>query len=127
MGLFMNTAIDTFTMSSISSSSSKIITSDPTLTTLNFSPQSNFMFALDIIGVNITDPTQRHFDFELSLMKFYRGTYVDSTHILPMENCTRAHFAINNKILSEFDNLPTYRWLCPPINYTLDITGKYSS
>jgi hypothetical protein len=46
---------------------------------------------------------------------------------LTLETCTKNHWQAFPNIESKFDFLGMSNWLCPPLNSSYEIQGKYSS
>jgi hypothetical protein len=46
---------------------------------------------------------------------------------IPLVKCTREHFAATEELGKNADKLQIAKWLCPPLNYTFGLEGKYTS
>jgi hypothetical protein len=85
------------------------------------------MFALGIMGVNLNNPAARFFDVEMIERGYTRGGVIVKGKQVPLVPCTKNHFAVNEEIQASFDTLPAKKWLCPPIGYSFNLYGKYTS
>lgn len=90
-------------------------------------PDGGFIFMLAVMGLNLNDPMISYFD--ISLTQNYFGpllTPINST-IIPLEQCTMAHFDFNPNIIDYFERF-TIGWaLCPPIGTNLAVQGRVTS
>ena len=66
---FANMIISTVNRTTITTSLKVEKKTSPTLTTLTSSAEKNFMFAIEVMGLNLSAPT-RHFDVQAKLMSF---------------------------------------------------------
>lgn len=87
---FANMILDTLGLNSITTATQIIKQQDPTPATLSTSPDSNFMFAVEISGLNLSD-TLRFFDLTFRADLQRRGVIYHTTY-LPLETCTRQHW-----------------------------------
>ncbi len=44
-----------------------------------------------------------------------------------LEPCTVQHLSVTEDIKNSYDKVNAKNWLCPPLNYTFDLQGKYTS
>lgn len=56
------------------------------------------MFALGIMGVNLNNPTARFFDVEMIERGYSRGGVIVKGKQVPLVQCTKEHFAVNQEI-----------------------------
>ena len=125
--LFTSTAISTLNMTNIFWTSTSSYLFDPTPTSITTATKGSFMFAVGVLGVNLNSPTERFFDVTMIDHNIARGNVEISKSEVSLVPCTDAHFSINEDIHSSFYSLPTFRWLCPPLNYSFSLHGKYTS
>lgn len=122
---FANMIVSTFDRSDFTTN--KFVTKNefPPRALISTEPDSNFMFAIEIWFLNITEP-QRYFDVQFS-RKAISGQLILDYSLLELEPCTREHWKSMPSLLQKFDTLNMNGWMCPPIGQTYDIYGKYSS
>lgn len=54
------------------------------------------------------------------------STYATVTNVA-LVPCTIEHWSQFPEVINKYGKLQISYWLCPPINYTFDLYGKYSS
>ena len=130
VGMFSSMMIDTFQTNIIFAQLGITYDDDPTASLLKASPEPNFMFAIGLTGINL-GASQRYFDISLinrSTQKFSNGSKVKIKDYIALEPCTLAHWqGVSESITNSFTTLSFSEWLCPPVNYSLTMQGKYTS
>jgi len=94
--LFTNTGMQVIHKDNVNTSSFFEQSSDPSYAAVQAGPAGDFMFILDILGANITDPDIKLFDIKI-LQEEYApvGRLINSTRI-DMVQCTPDHFAFTD-------------------------------
>lgn len=96
--------------------------------TLKIAPASPFVFAIGIMGLDLNDNTKRYFDISLISVHYSSGLLKDSVNSTDLVPCTIDHFSMSNSTSSDFNRLTSSkRWLCPPVNSTFTLRGRYTS
>lgn len=115
---FASMIIDTLSLNTINSI--ELITKDSTPSTSNLTlgTDSNFMIAVEMWGVNTSAPV-RYFDVLMIQLSTANGQREYNYTLIPLEACTREHWAAFPNIAADYDRLAMNNWLCPPINTTL--------
>lgn len=85
------------------------------------------MITVGIMGLDITDPTKRYFDIQIVETHGGAGGVVFETNTINLEPCTIEHFSITQKLKDNFANMNALKRLCPPLNYSYDLYGKFTS
>jgi len=97
----------------------------PPASALEITPDSRFRIAVEVWRQNLSD-TKRYFDVTFTEYTENYGVITNSTNI-PLETCTKEYFKDYPEIANNFDRLQSGYWLCPSMNTTLSMIGKYSS
>ncbi len=127
MVLFANTAILTLNKSIINWTSTTENYFEPSETKLSMSPEDNFMFTIGIMGIDLNDPTRRYFNIQIVDTHVGAGGVILGTNFVDLEPCTREHFSMSQKLIDNYENMTAARRLCPPMNYSTTIYGKFTS
>lgn len=99
--------------------------SDPTLSTIIVSPETNFMFGVEVWGYNLSSEN-RLFDVVFQQIDSnYGDNYTYTTS--PLEQCTAEHWSMLPDVVNSFDRLSIGNWLCPTIGTIIQLQGRYSS
>jgi hypothetical protein len=85
------------------------------------------MFAIQLMGLNLNNNTSRYFDIFMVERHFINGGMEMTNNTINMVPCTSKHFSLTDQIAQNFASLPSYQWLCPPLNYSFPVEGKYTS
>lgn len=85
------------------------------------------MFAVGILGVNLNNATHRYFDVDIVEVAYANGNSIVKNNLVSMVPCTKEHFAVDEEIKNSYDSIPAKEWMCPPIGYAFNISGKYTS
>lgn len=64
--LFINAAINVINKATVTATTNYSHQNDPELTTVTIGPNGNFMFAVNIFGINLTDTTKTVFEVILA-------------------------------------------------------------
>ncbi|CAD8093865.1 unnamed protein product [Paramecium primaurelia] len=130
--IFYSNIADFFTKANVYYNSQTAFSNDPNYMKMN---DNNAMFALSIDQNNYTklpffNITMEQKIYERSL----NGTIKKSTIEIPLEPCTLNRFnnvveqqGIDTNFNDSFNYLGMDQWLCPRINYQLELQGTYSS
>jgi hypothetical protein len=84
------------------------------------------MMAVELWGVNMSAPI-RYFDVLMIQLSTANGQREYNFSLIPLETCTREHWAAFPNIAADYDRLAMSSWLCPPIGTTLELSGDYTS
>lgn len=85
------------------------------------------MFAIGVIGFNLSDITKKYLNITLgqNIMDI-ASNYFNFTSI-PLVQCTPSHFSYNSDTLTFYKNFNISGMLCPPLNYDFSIGGRPTS
>ncbi|CAD8090637.1 unnamed protein product [Paramecium sonneborni] len=126
--IFYSNIADFFTKANVYYNSQTVFSNDPNYMKMN---DNNSMFALSIDQSNFTDFPFFNITME---QKSLNGTIKKSTIQIPLEPCTLDRFNnvveqqdIDTNFNDSFNYLGMKQWLCPKINYSLELQGTYSS
>jgi len=125
--LFASMGIRTVNRQIIQASTSIENDANPPALSIITSPSNNFMFSINIFGVDLNNKTFQLFD--VSLLQTYYGpgySLINQTAV-PLVKCTDQHFAFDSSIAGTLNNFQMDRGLCPPIGYQLAVGGKATS
>ena len=88
------------------------------------------MFAIGLTAINLS-ASQRYFDITLTSRiteKHSNGTTTKIRNSVSLEPCSLSHWqGVSESITNSYSNLNFQEWLCPPLNYTVEMQGKYTS
>lgn len=83
------------------------------------------MFAVGLTGIDLTS-SKRYFDIEMKSIAKVNGVW--SATQIPLVPCSIDHWAgVNEDITNKYHSLSLNKWLCPPINTSIPLAGKYTS
>ncbi|CAD8070774.1 unnamed protein product [Paramecium sonneborni] len=126
--IFYSNIADFFTKANVQFNSQTTFSNDPNYMKMN---DDNSMFALSIDQSNFTDFPFFNITME---QKSLNGTIQKSTIQIPLEPCTLDRFnnvveqqGIDTNFNDSFNYLGMNQWLCPKINYQMELQGTYSS
>ncbi|CAD8100411.1 unnamed protein product [Paramecium primaurelia] len=130
--IFFSNISDFFSRANVFYDSQITFSNDPHFMEMN---DQNAMFALSIDQANFT--TNPFFNISVEQRIYTRsldGSLNKSTIQIPLQPCTLDRFnnvvkeqGINIDFNDEFNYLSMNKWLCPALNYTLQLEGTYSS
>lgn len=129
VGMFSSLTMDTFQNNIIFSQLAVTYDDDPTEAQLQAAPQHNFMFAVGLTAIDL-NANQRYFDITLSNRVTIKNgsSRVKTKVVIPLEPCSLDHWAgVSDNITASFGTLGFDQWLCPPVNSTFTMQGKYTS
>ena len=124
--LFAGNALNTINKTDISWTLMEENDFDPTRTTLTFNEENKFMFTIGMPNINLNDASQRYFDIEIVELYLNNGNFQE-INIIQLVPCTLKHFERSQNIMDNFESISAWRRLCPPLNYSYDIMGKFTS
>jgi len=84
------------------------------------------MFAIGVNGIDLNDPNFRYFDVQMHAQQIKNESFFDMG-IIDLVQCTPEHFRQTEHINNNFDTMRGSRKLCPPLNSSMTISGKYAS
>ena len=85
------------------------------------------MFGVAIQFLDMNIPNLTYFDFELR-QNFRSPGFVDiNSTVVPLVQCTEAHWDFSETIKTAFRQFYGERWLCPPLGYEFTVGGKVIS
>jgi hypothetical protein len=87
----------------------------PSPVDVTFGPGGDFMFAINLIEVDLINPAYTAFDVTLQHERFSDAGPPAFTNI-PLEYCTEAHFNYGDDFKTTFVDYGLSKWLCPPLN-----------
>ncbi|CAD8200362.1 unnamed protein product [Paramecium pentaurelia] len=126
--IFFSNISDFFSRANVFYDSQITFSNDPHFMEMN---DQNAMFALSIDQVNFT--TNPFFNISVE-QRSLDGSLNKTTIQIPLQPCTLDRFnnvvkeqGINIDFNDEFNYLSMNKWLCPALNYTLQLEGTYSS
>jgi hypothetical protein len=125
--LFWSQGIKTVHRELINASVSQESEAEPSFVQVVAGPEGGFNFAVALVGFDLNDPNLKYFN--ISLTQYNYGplfTLINSTAV-PLEQCTLAHFAINDDITAFFKRFPITMALCPPLNSQFTLGGRVTS
>jgi hypothetical protein len=126
--LFMSTAIQTVNMQIINWSSSSELLFDPSETIIPINPPHNpFVFGIKLFGVNLNDNASRLFDIVMVERHYQNGLIELPNKTISLVPCTLQHFSLTDEIEKAASTLQIENWLCPPLNYSFSLQGKFTS
>lgn len=125
--LFWSLAIQTANMELINSSMSIISEPDPSFAEITAGPKGGFMFGVAIVGLNLSDPLVTYFNITLT-QRFFGPLYTPiNATLIPLVQCTPAHFAFNQNIVDYFKRFPVSNALCPTLDSKFQVGGRVTS
>jgi hypothetical protein len=89
--MFYNKFIDCINEVGVSSSTTRIISTNPTPFTISTNPEGNFMLGVEVWNHDLNAPF-RYFDIVMTSVEFNTGVRNESSEELPLEPCTTAHW-----------------------------------
>lgn len=119
--------IDTIEKTSITTNLTIKKNPEPTKVTMTASPDNNFMFGVELYGLdrlNLND-NKRYFDVLTGLYSGEAGQFAYKE--LELVPCTREHWASLPDLVKNFDSQGIAFWMCPPLGASFDIYGKLTS
>ena len=84
------------------------------------------MFAVGVLGFNLSDPNIRYFDVDLVQNQVIN----DSPSIVKsinLEPCTIDHFSMTEKIKNNYEIMGASKRMCVPLNESFQIFGKLAT
>ena len=88
IGLFAAMGLETAKKDIINSSVSVSYELDPTPVKTKTAPDSAFLFAFNMMGINLNDPTVTYFDFTLTQTFYGPNFALINQTVVPLEPCT---------------------------------------
>lgn len=89
-------------------------------------PFSTFNIGVELEGFNLSAPL-KYFDVVMTLFQFKNKILVSGGTRIPLSTCRRQDWALNEDILGNFDRMNATNWLCPSVEQSLKIQGKWAS
>lgn len=127
--MFSNLIVQTFSKNIIVSQTSTTYDDEPTYTQILASPSHNHMFAIGISGMNLSS-SQRYFDIVMTARaRIKNGTStIKISEIIELQPCSISHWSgITQNIENSYTTLDFNQWLCPSINQSIALQGKFTS
>lgn len=90
-------------------------------------PEGNFMFMVGVLGINLNNPNISYFDITLRQSYFTPFLTPINQTVIPMVQCTPAHFKFNDDIIQYFARFQVQNALCPPLNSVFEVGGRVTS
>jgi hypothetical protein len=122
---FANMIIDTLSLNSLSYIQTVSKEADPSSTVLSTAVEDKFMIAVELWGVNMTEA--RYFDVLMIQLSTKNGQKDVDYKLIALKPCTLEHWAAFPEISKDYNKLSMSSWLCPPVNTSFPLSGKYSS
>jgi hypothetical protein len=79
------------------------------------------------MGFNLNDNASRLFDIVMVKRHFQNGYIELPNKMISLVPCTLQHFSMTDEIARTASTLHIENWLCPPLNYSFSLQGKYTS